>query len=277
MKAPTGKGSRSAKGMGPFIYNDPLDNHVVWPGDEEALQSFIRQPYRGMQHKLRNARSSHSEDALTWSCFGVLARVSPAARREALTDIWELTFGNRSPPEDILNGDIHIGKRYGTGESTEVDASIEGVGSLIFIEAKLYSPMSNADPANRKPHNQIERKLRVGLREAQTHNRTFYFILLDIAPLEAVRRLHPGASLADATRPEESGFLGKWTTAFWFARYKYGSRGSLRPLQNLLIDAGFPQMPASDVAKRLGWLTWADVFKSVLRTVLSSSPMLKGP
>jgi hypothetical protein len=193
------------------------------------------------------------------------------ARRQALTDIWELAFGDRDAPEGVLGGAIHIGKRYGRGESTEVDASIEGPGALVFIEAKLYSAMSAADPVKRKPHNQIERKLRVGLREAADHDRRFYFILLDIAPLEALRALNAGASLAQATNPDTTGFSGKWTTAYWFARYKYGSRGSLAPLQKLVADAGFPEMRARDMAKKMGWLTWGDVFKSVLRAAISKS------
>lgn len=264
----TGKGSRSSRGTGPFKYVDPLDNHVVWPGREKALRSFIQQPYGGMLHKVRNAHSSNSEDALTWSCFDTLAQVPDEARRRGITDIWELAFGNRDTPEGILNGAIHIGKRYGKDESTEVDASIEGPAALLFIEAKLYSPMSSADPANRKPHNQIERKLRVGLREATARDSHFHFILLDIAPLEALRTLNAGASLAQATKPGETGFAAKWTTAYWFARYKHGSRGSDSPLQNLLTGAGFPKMKAKDVAARMGWLTWGDVFKSVLRTTI---------
>jgi hypothetical protein len=47
------------------------------------------------------------------------------------------------------------------------------------VEAKLYSPMSQADPDYHKPHNQIARKLTIGLRAAQSMGRDFYFILLD--------------------------------------------------------------------------------------------------
>jgi len=266
----TGKGSR-AGGGGPFKYFDPMQNHVIWPGREEACRLFIQQPYGGMRHKSRNAHSSNSEDALTWSCFDTLAQVPAERRRQALTDIWELTFGNRATPEGVLSGTIYVGKRYGASESTEVDASIEGPGVIVFIEAKLYSTMSAADPKKRKPHNQIERKLRVGLREAAGRDSTFYFILLDVAPFEALRSLSAGVSLAEAMRPNATGFGGKWTTAYWFARYKYGSRGSLAPLQKLVAEAGFPEMLAKNVAERLGWLTWADIFKSVLRSVIPAS------
>jgi hypothetical protein len=225
-----------------------------------------------MQHKIRNAHSSNSEDALTWSCFDTLANVPAASRRQALADIWELSFGDYPIPPGVLSGAIRIGKRYGNTESTEVDASIEGIDALVFIEAKLYSPMSAADPDKKKPHNQIERKLRVGLNEAARRGCTFYFILLDVAPLLTIRSLKAGASLSEATKPKETGFRGKWTTAYWFARYKYGSRGSLAPLQRLLSDASFPEARAEDVSKRMGWLTWGDLFKTVLRSVLHSYP-----
>ncbi len=49
---------------------------------------------------------------------------------------------------------IHIGKQYAgftSKESTEVDASIELPGKLVFFEAKLYSPVSIASPPE-KPH-----------------------------------------------------------------------------------------------------------------------------
>jgi hypothetical protein len=262
------KGRRRADGKGPFKYHNPEDNHVIWPGREPALRAFIAQSYGGMQHKKLNALSSNSEDALTWSCFDLLAQCSPDIRRDALRDVWELALGTRAAPEGVLGGDIRIGKRFGDSEATEVDVSIEGPGALVFVEAKLYSPMSQADAAKRKPHNQIERKLRVGLREAARGGALFYFILLDLAPLETLRALNPGASLEEATRSPAAGFGQKWLTAYWFARYKYGVRGSLAPLRKLLFDAEVKDPTAEDMASRMGWLTWADVFKSVLRATV---------
>lgn len=269
-RATASKGSRGPRGKGPFKYRSPEDNHVVWPGREKALLAFIRQSYEGMQHKIQNAHSSNSEDALTWSCFDVLAHVADDAKRRALAQIWELTFGRSDPPEGVLSGEIKIGERYGDGEATEVDASIEGPGVLVFVEAKLYSPMSQADPAKDKPHNQIERKLRVGLREAHRRGSAFYFILLDLAPLELLRAIKPGASLQEATQARARGFGGKWITAYWFARYKHGVRGSLSPLQKVVADVGLDGESARDVATRMGWLTWADLFKVVLRAVIES-------
>jgi hypothetical protein len=151
-------------------------------------------------------------------------------------------------------------------EETEVDASIEGDQVLVFMEAKLYSPMSPADPANRKLHDQIVRKLRIGLKEAKRSRKDFYFILLDIAPKEALRCLKPRASLSEAKKKASSGFASKWLTAYWFSRYR-GVRGSVSPLRELLED--IPGAEAKTIARNMGWLTW-DVFKVVLRAVISS-------
>jgi hypothetical protein len=227
-----------------------------------------------MQHKIRNAHSSNSEDALTWSCFDLLRQVASSTRRDAVRDIWELAFASADAPEGVLSGTIHIGKRYGEQESTEVDASIEGPGALVFIEAKLYSPMSQADASKRKPHNQIERKLRVGLREASRTGSTFYFVLLDIAPPEMLSALKPRASLEEAMVPAAGGFGAKWLTAYWFARYKHGARGSRAPLQKLLRDLEMRDVDAADVAERMGWLTWADLFKCVLRAAIDAPPSM---
>lgn len=265
------KGHRGQGGRGPFRYSKAADNHVIWPRRAQALRDFLQPP-----HKRRNAFSSNSEDALTWSCFESLKHVSPAARGEALADIWELAFHEPLPPADLVAGDIHVGKRYPENktaiESTEVDASIESLSALVFIEAKLYSPMSQADPDNDKPHNQIERKLRIGLREATNQGKEFFFIILDIAPLEALRSLKAGVSLAQATHSRSaSGFAGKWLTAYWFARYKYGRQGSLSPLAAVISNAGVPGQSAKRVARNMGWLTWSDLFKAVLRAVVTSN------
>ena len=52
-------------------------------------------------------------------------------------------------PAGFGESTIKIGKSHGDGKkTTEVDASFEGDGFLVFVEAKLYSPMSQADPEN---------------------------------------------------------------------------------------------------------------------------------
>ena len=195
---------------GAAVYKDYRDNFTIWPGRESALDKFVNQTYGGRRHKLRHTKSSNSEDALTWSCFDTLNELSGTPRTNALAELWALAFDDGPAPAGFLSGRILVGERYGEkGEETEVDASLEGDRVLVFIEAKLYSSMSLADDANNKPHDQIARKLRVGLKEAQRSGKDFYFIILDIAPKEILRGLKPGASLSDAKRKLRGGFSSK--------------------------------------------------------------------
>lgn len=271
------RGSRGQRGRGAFKYANFEDNHVIWPGSTTALNEFVNKPLGERKHKLKNAHSSNSEDALTWSCFNTLKQISIPARRRALSEIWELAFQDSQLPDGLELGDIHVGKRYPKHQadeiSTEVDASIESRGALVFIEAKLYSPMSPADPENksrRKEYDQIALKLRIGASEAAKQSKDFYFILLDVAPMESLRSLGRRATLEKARNPRgASGFAGKWRTAYWFARYKYGRRGSLSPLIEILSKRPAITHPsAKQLAKNMGWLTWADVYKAVLRAVI---------
>lgn len=262
---------RRIKGKGTFIYRDYRDNHVIWHGREPHLDEFLGQSFKGINHKRKNARSSNSEDALTWSCFDTLKNVSQSRRASALEELWKLAYEDMAAPDGIEASTIHIGKSYGAGkEITEVDLSFEGDGFLVLVEAKLYSPMSQADPDNDKPHNQIARKLTIGLRASQAMRKDFYFILLDIAPLDCLAQLNPHVSLKEAEK-KASGFGGKWLTSYWFSRYKYGHRGSLKPLRELLLKEGLNvgTGQVAQVADRMGWLTWADVFKVVLRAVIA--------
>ena len=261
-------GRRGSDGKGPFIYDDLKDNHVIWPGSAVHLDKFVRQSFKGISHKMTHARSSNSEDALTWSCFDVLRNVDPERRALALEELWELAYGDMTAPDGFDGSMIHIGKSYGTDkETTEVDLSFEGDTFLVVVEAKLYSPMSQADPANAKPHNQIARKLTIGLEAAQAMSKDFYFILLDIAPPECLAQLNPGVSLKEA-EGRGSGFGGKWLTSYWFSRYKYGHRGSLTPLRNLLSKTKPDPGQVAQVADRMAWLTWPEVFKVILRAVI---------
>jgi len=70
-----------------MIYENYKRNHVILPGREEALELFLTQDYKGMQHKLKNAVSSNSEDALTWSCFDVLANYPSLDKAAALDEV----------------------------------------------------------------------------------------------------------------------------------------------------------------------------------------------
>lgn len=256
------------------MYDDYRDNFVVVPGREAALKKFVGQTYGGLQHKLKATRSSNSEDALTWSSFDTLNCLPPAQRKAALAALWSLAYQDSPIPSGFGDGEIHIGKIYGSAkEKTEVDASIEGDGFLVFIEAKLYSAMSVADEAKRKPHDQLARKLRVGISEAARMQAAFYFLVLDIAPKEILRRMKPGARLADAKTTKTGGFANKWLTAYWFARYKGGS--SVTPLRQVLED--IPGADAKGVAANMGWLVWSDVFKVTLRAVMAAGGATHGP
>lgn len=267
------RGSSRSSATGAIVYDDYHDNFVVVPGRESLLKKFVAQSYGGKQHKLKATRSSNSEDALTWSCFDTLNCLPVPQRAAALEALWTLAFPELPAPSDLATAAIRIGKTYGTGkEKTEVDASVEGDSTLIFIEAKLFSPMSLADEANGKPHNQIARKLRVGISEAQRAGTDFYFLILDIAPKEVLRALKPGASLAEAQTATCGGFAGKWLTAYWFSRYKGGA--SVTPLREMLKDV--VGADAKAVAENMGWLVWADVFKVTLRAVIAAATEANG-
>ena len=256
-----------------MIYEDYRRNHVILLGREKALEVFLKQDYKGMQHKLKNAVSSNSEDALTWSCFDVLANYPSLDKAGALDEILEDSFQGNSPlsfrKRGIENKDIkiHVGRTYtgvSTKESTEVDASIEAPGILVFFEAKLYSSVSPASPPE-KPHDQIARKLRVGLDSIRNDKREFFFVFLDIAPAE-VMFLRKGKT----TAVEGSGgsYKDKWRSAWLFTYYKNGRNNSLRPLTKALDGIDAP--PAETVAKNMGWLTWADLFKCTMRAALTN-------
>ncbi len=255
-----------------MIYEKYQRNHVILPGREEALESFLKQYYKGMQHKWKNAFSSNSEDALTWSCFDVLANFPSLDKAAALDEILEDSFHGNSPLSfkslGLENKDIeiHVGKSYtgiSTKESTEVDASIEAPGILIFVEAKLYSSVSLASPPE-KLHDQIARKLRVGLDSSTSDEREFYFVFLDIAPADKMFKRKEKAEVMEGSGVE---YKDKWRSAWLFNYYKQGRNNSLRPLAEALDGINSPSVEV--VASRMGWLTWADLFKCTMRAVLA--------
>jgi len=254
-----------------MIYNDYKRNHVILSGREKVLKKFLEQDYKGMRHKWNNGFNSHSEDALTWSCFDLLSSFPLSKKISVFDEIFEDAYQGKS---NLLFKDsrfqenqiqIHIGKQY-TGfsskEATEVDASIELPGKLIFFEAKLYSTVSMASPP-KKPHDQIARKLRIGLDSPLQDKCEFYFIFLDIAPLEKLIRRK---SKDEALAPSKSGFNDKWKSAWLFNYYKFGRNNSLSPLKKALEGIDVP--PIQSVAGNMGWLTWTDLFKSILRGMI---------
>jgi len=252
--------------QGNLSYGDRARNHAVLPDRLPALAQFTSPP-----HKRKYERNSNSEDALTWSCFDLLAQLPAPARHLALTELWEDAFEDCPLPACWAEHDIevNVGKRFTcAGLSTEVDASVECPGMLLFVEAKLYSSVDLGGRAER-PNDQIAHKLNVGLRVAAERSRhgsscDFYFAFLDVAPRQ---KLTKRVAIEEARRSEH-GFHGKWRSAYWFNMYKDGVRGNRKLLKTALASLG--DVDVSLVARRMGWLTWADLFKVVLRAAIRS-------
>ena len=254
-----------------MIYKDYKRNHVILPGREKALEAFLKQDYKGMQHKWKNGSNSKSEDALTWSCFDILSNLPLKQKIIVLDEVFEdayqgnckFLFRNGGFKKGQIQ--VHIGKQYtgiSSNEATEVDASIELPGKLVFFEAKLYSTVSLASPPD-KPHDQIARKLRIGLDLPLRDKREFFLIFLDIAPLkELIQRRSKSELLARS----KGHFKDKWKSAWLFNYYKFGRNNSLRPLKKALEGIDTP--PVQSVADNMGWLTWSDLFKNILRGVV---------
>ncbi len=251
-------------------YKSHERNHVILPGREAALEDFLNADYEGMKHKLRYSRNSNSEDALTWTCFDFIRNQSWDAQFEAVKEIFEDAYSGEFPVTDLnLTGlRIDIGRSFSApsiSEKTEVDASIETNQIVVFLEAKLYSGMSLAKPPA-KPHNQIARKLRVGLDFAQSIKKDFYFVVLDIAP---PKKLYLRNSIKEASSGSSS-YQDKWKTAWWYDYYKNGRNNSMRPLRDVLSDivVDGEDNKITTISRNMGWLTWADLFKTTLRSAI---------
>jgi hypothetical protein len=254
-------------------YDNFQRNHAIIPGREKALEDFLNQEYEGLRHKWNKGFSSNSEDALTWSCFEVIADLPLNKKVRVLDEILEdayegkcnFSFKDKKYPEEVIK--IFVGKVYNgetTKESTEVDASIELPDKLIFFEAKLYESISLSDQENNKPYDQIARKLRVGLDRAG--GKEFYFIFLDIAPRDKLYKF------SDEKKSKENAMKlpsKKWKNAWWFNYYKLGRNKSLKPLRDILNGIQYePNYSVESVAHNMGWLTWSDIYKSILRGMI---------
>jgi len=257
-------------------YPDYKRNHFFLPERVQALNRFLKQDYKGMRHKWKNGFNSNSEDALTWSCFDLLSNLPSKKKLNALKEIWEDAYEGRLDFPLGKNGkdiDIFVGKQYKgstTGELTEVDASIESPDALVFFEAKLYSSVSLARPDKRKPHYQIARKIRIGLDDplkdaARNKKRDFYFIFLDIAPKEKLFLRKKKQALSSSSK---GGFYDKWKSAWLFDYYKRGRNRSLKPLDNIIKDIEGVSASSREVSRNMGWLTWTDLFKDLLRAMV---------
>lgn len=253
-------------------YSDNKRNHVIIPGREKELDKFLNSTYKGQNHKLKNSYSSNSEDALTWSCFDPISQLSNIKKVKALDEIIEHSFYESGINEEVPFGfaneeeiEVYIGKTYkglSINEETELDASIETSKKIVFIEAKLYSSISLKDED--KPHDQIARKIRVGLDYASDKNKEFFLIFLDIAPRKNIYEF------SNETKSKENASKlppKKWKSVWWFNRYKNGRNGSLKPLESILNGIETSQSVES-ISKNMGWLTWSDLFKITMRSMI---------
>lgn len=253
-------------------YNDNKRNHVIIPGRENELERFLNSSYNGINHKLKNSKSSNSEDAITWSCFDIISQLSDLKKIIALDEILEHSFSEKDmkiPRFSFANEteiEIEVGKIYkgnSIKEQTELDASIETSKKIIFFEAKLYSSISLK--SDNKPHDQIARKIRVGLDYALKEDKEFYFIFLDIAPRD---KLYDFTSEKKSMENAKKLPTKKWKSVWWFNRYKNGWKGNLKPLKEVLSDISTNETVITNVSGNMGWLTWTDLFKITMRGMI---------
>jgi len=240
-------------------YENNNRNHIIIPGRENELDKFLNSTYKGINHKMKNSVSSNSEDAITWSCFDIISQLSELKKIIALDEIIEHSFCEN----DIK---IEIGRTYKGNtikEETELDASIETSKKIIFIEAKLYSSISLK--SKDKPHDQIARKIRIGLDYALKENKEFFFIFLDIAPRGKLYEFtDEKKSMENAKKLPTK----KWKSVWWFNRYKNGWKGNLNPLEEILNEISNDKSVIKNVSENMGWLTWTDLFKITMRGMI---------
>lgn len=257
-------------------YDDYKRNHVILPGREKELDKFLNAKFKGINHKSKNSISSNSEDALTWSCFDIISQLPDFKKIIALDEILEHSFCgndmNQKMPFSFSNEvdiKIEVGKTYkahSIKEETEVDASIETSNKIIFFEAKLYSSISLESLKDKKPYNQIAKKIRVGLdyANATEEKKEFYFIFLDIAPRD---KLYKFSDEKKSKVNAKSLPSKKWKSVWWFNRYKNGWKGSSKPLENIL-DGITTSQSVKSISENMGWLTWFDLFKITMRSMI---------
>src|SRR5690606_28378222 len=249
-------------------YKTLYENHAYYPDRIDALIDYLtpisKTNGKQLLHKFRYARYSNSEDALTWSCFDALRMQSFEKRVRALNEIMRDSFENNN--KSLMNSFnvneeiyIHIGKNYSTNtnETTEVDVSFESGNKLVFIEAKLYSKISL--PSETTPYDQIIRKLRIGLDVAKRENKQFFFIFLDIASEDKI--LNYGEEKA--------------VSAQYFKQYKNFEhyKDDSETFAEMLIPNTFESI--EKVSENMGWLTWASLFKIVLRSIINDTKTTK--
>ena len=249
------------------IYKDHKLNHVIGFGRENALEEFLNGTYKNVNHKRKNSYSSNSEDAVTWSCFDIISQLPDLKKKEILDEVLDHSFCE----EDMVKRDfsfkdeidikIEIGQVYKTllkKEQTELDASIETKAKVIFIEAKLYSSISLESSS--QEFDQIVKKIRVGLDYAESQNKEFFFIFLDIAPRSELYKFSTEKKSLENAKIAPT---RKWKNAFWFNRYKKNPKILKQKLSNIKFSQSI-----ESVTENMGWLTWNDLFKITMRSLI---------
>jgi hypothetical protein len=174
MKDWNGKEIKTAKSMGGVcVVAHPYDNLIStgcspWPTPEivqKLYQSRQVRAFHGDQLVIcksglgyySDLQSLHSEDAITWSVFGTVARTQQEKLETWLADLLQL-FGMSAASPDRAN--IFLWRRIPHPDTMvsggpEIDVGIMTINSVIFIEAKWKSEVGKKQGKN-KTKDQIQ-------------------------------------------------------------------------------------------------------------------------
>ena len=91
-------------------------------------------------------------------------------------------------------------------------------------------------------------------------------MIIDIAP---VKKMNMKKSKEEASSGYSS-YHDKWKTAWWYYYYKNGRNNSMKPLKEILTDIApdGKDYEIETISRNMGWLTWADIFKTTLRSAI---------
>jgi hypothetical protein len=152
---------------GTLVVINPFDNLVrgdisLWPPPEIVQKLYKSRQVRAFEGLTRkevtqvlgyysDLQSLHSEDAITWSVFGILAHADQEARCSYVGSLMNL-MGIPSPP--ITEANIWLWRRVPHPETLvsggpEIDFGIQTDNTVIFGEAKWLSPIGAAQGKNR--------------------------------------------------------------------------------------------------------------------------------
>ncbi|TET44765.1 hypothetical protein E3J62_09505 [candidate division TA06 bacterium] len=197
MKDWNGKDVATAKSKGGvLVLAHPLDNLIStgclpWPPPEVVQKLYQSRQVRAFgEDQLKifrrfglgyysDLQSIHSEDAITWSVFGTVARAERSERENWLADLFQLL---RLPEASPDHADIFLWRRIPHPDTLvpggpEIDVGIITSNALVLGEAKWKSRV-NATQGREKDKDQIQ--LRVEFLQKYGHR------LFPRIPLHAV-------------------------------------------------------------------------------------------